>query len=343
MTSFDSYFRAAVVSACVCVWMGSPARADIIYASNFGNNTITAYDFTTGVPLGTVVTAGAEADGFNGLQVVNGNFVVAAQNTNNLVQYSSSGRLLDTFDSGNTAGLSSPQGVALGRDGKLYVASAANDLILKYDSATLQSLGTFADLSGQGHLGPIDLAFGPDGNLYVTTFDDDRILKIDGHTGAVLGNKTGPAGIGFGPAAFGLDGKLYAIALDLSTFAGTVYRYDPLSDALSLFIAAGAGGLQSPGGITFGPDGNLLVSSLPFDLSVNDVSSTILKYNGLTGAPLGTVVGPGNGLNIPFFIITAATPVPEPGTLTLVCTALLLAFVVARRGRPRRANLPYQV
>jgi hypothetical protein len=60
----------------------------------------------------------------------------------------------------------------------------------------------------------------------------------------------------------------------------------------------------------------LLLANLTFDQNFNDAASTILSYDGITGAPAGALVGVGQGLDIPFFL-TVATP--EPGT-----TALLL-------------------
>ena len=88
-------------------------------------------------------------------------------------------------------------------------------------------IDTFADLTGFGHLGPVGVAFGFDGKLYVSTFDDDRVVQLDGTTGAVLNSTSGPPGLGFGPVVLGPDGNLYVVALNLSSFAGSVYRYDP--------------------------------------------------------------------------------------------------------------------
>lgn len=65
--------------------------------------------------------------------------------------------------------------------------------------------------------------------------------------------------------------------------AGSIKRYDGVTGAyISDFVTAGLGGLGNPQGITFGPDGNLYVSSL----SSIGISS-IKKYNGTTGAYMG--------------------------------------------------------
>ena len=148
------------------------SAAPVLYSSNFGNNTVTAYDLATGTLIGTPVTAGLELSGLNGMRRDSaGDFIVTGQDTNNIVRYNSSGALMSVFDPANLAGLSSPQDLTFGPDGKLYVASAGSDRIVRYDPATGVFTDTFADVSGMGHAGPIGVAFGPDGNLYVSTFD----------------------------------------------------------------------------------------------------------------------------------------------------------------------------
>ncbi len=59
------------------------------------------------------------------------------------------------------------------------------------------------------------------------------------------------------------------------------------------FIAAGSGGLVDPDDLTFGPDGNLYVSS------GTNTTGQILRYNGTTGAFIG-VFAQGNGLMRPY-------------------------------------------
>lgn len=54
----------------------------------------------------------------------------------------------------------------------------------------------------------------------------------------------------------------------------------------SAFVAAGSGGLSSPGGITLGPDSNVYVASN---------NGEVLRYNGTTGAYMNTFVSQGSG------------------------------------------------
>jgi DNA-binding beta-propeller fold protein YncE len=306
--------------------------ASIVYVSNFNSNTITAYDAGSGASLGTVVTAGGETAGFNGLVVrPDGGFYVAGQIANNVIAYDAAGLLEQVFDPLNDGNLESPQALAMGPDGKLYVVSSGNDRILRYDPATGDFIDTFADLGAGGHLGPIDLAFGPDGNLYVTTFDEGRILKVDGSTGAVLGSTTAPPGVVFAAAAFGPDGAFYVDGLDPNTFEGGVYRYLPGSGQLSLFVPQGAGGLTSPAALAFGAHGHLLVANLVLDASFTDVGSTLLEFDGQTGTFIRTLVGAGNGLDVPFFATAHLDPVPEPPTWSLLSTGLVGLVLVAGR------------
>jgi sugar lactone lactonase YvrE len=67
-----------------------------------------------------------------------------------------------------------------------------------------------------------------------------------------------------------------------------VLQYNATTGAyVGVFVAAGSGGLSGPDHMTFGPDGNLYVSSAN--------TNQVLEYNGTTGAFLGTFVTSGSG------------------------------------------------
>jgi hypothetical protein len=66
-----------------------------------------------------------------------------------------------------------------------------------------------------------------------------------------------------------------------------VLQYNATSGAfVGVFVTAGSGVLTAPGGMTFGPDGNLYVTSGP---------NSVLRYSGTTGAFLGVFVAAGSG------------------------------------------------
>lgn len=64
---------------------------------------------------------------------------------------------------------------------------------------------------------------------------------------------------------------------------GSIKRYDGVTGAfIGDFVTSGLGGLANPQGISFGPDGNLYVSSIS---TVGN--SSIKRFNGTTGAYMG--------------------------------------------------------
>lgn len=196
---------------------------------------------------------------------------VEGATTNSIRRYdTATGEFLGDFVATNSGGLRNPQGMVFGpaiEDGQgldLYVASARNGMILRYDGTTGAFLGEFV-ASGVGGLDhPIGLTFGPDGNLYVA--DGDTRSQ-----GAIL-RFQGPAGDT--PGAF-----------------------------IDSFVPAGEGGLRSSIGVIFGPDGNgdgqqdLYVSNVEYSASYlsKEHTSSIRRYDGVTGAFIDTFVAEDSG------------------------------------------------
>lgn len=132
-------------------------------------------------------------------------------------------------------------------------------------------------------------------DLYVSSINDNSVKRYNGTTGAFVdnfvptqsGGLTTPTGQLFGP-----DGNFYVSSLSTNQ----VMRYSgstgaPLpSGGNSGAVFAQGGGLSLPEGIVFGADGNLYVSGA--------LSNDVLKYNGTTGAFIGTFAS-GNGLSSP--------------------------------------------
>lgn len=69
------------------------------------------------------------------------------------------------------------------------------------------------------------------------------------------------------------DGALLAGSRD----GNAVFTIDTVTGDVSRLIESGAGGLRAPGGLAFGPDGKLYVSSRE--------TSQILRFDAETGAP----------------------------------------------------------
>jgi sugar lactone lactonase YvrE len=78
-----------------------------------------------------------------------------------------------------------------------------------------------------------------------------------------------------------------------NTSGNDIVRVDTVSGTIATFIAAGSGGLTSPDDITYGPGGDIFVSS------GTNTSGAILRYDGLTGAFEG-VFATSDGLRRPY-------------------------------------------
>ena len=166
--------------------------------------------------------------------------------------------------------------MTFGPDGHLYVASANNNQILRYDGQT----GVFRDVfaSGGGLNGARNLNFGPDGHLYVCSGAGDQVVRYDGTTGASLGVFAqsalldGPTSLTFGPV-----GDLYVG----SVLTNRVLRFSGRDGS---FLGTFANrGLSGPHDMAFGPGGDLYVSNA-FG------AAKVVRLDGRTGALLATFI-----------------------------------------------------
>lgn len=165
--------------------------------------------------------------------------------------------------------LNRPHGIALGPDGRLYVADSGNHRIAIFDREgnLIQAFGAYG-LAPQSDAfnEPWDVAVGSDGTVYVADTWNHRIAAYDaeGRFRAAWGFE-GPSQIGSAQAFWGPRG----VTVDSE---GRVYVADTGNKRIMVFNRdgqflrqiGGPGGLQGeldePVGLDFGPDGLLYVA-----------------------------------------------------------------------------------
>src|SRR5262245_27076496 len=326
-----------------------------LLVGSYDNNSVLRYNETTGAfvdqfdphnlanlknPVGGVF--GSDGN----LYVSSGIFL---KNNQKVLQYNGmTGAFQSLFASQN---VTSPRGVLFGPDGNLYVAdgnSVADDdpaSVERFDGKTGAFLNYFVAPASGGLEHPSYMVFGPDGqndgklDLYVAAAHEGAIYRYDGTTGAFKGVFVTAASGGLDSPqgmVFGADGNLYVASGNWFTSSngpsytgdfppGAVLRFEGPSGPnpgafLGTFVAGGSGGLASPNGILFGPDGDLYVASSALSghsaLPARQGTSQVLRYDGTTGAFLGTFVTPDSGgLKFPTFLTFTET---DPTTLAYI-------------------------
>jgi hypothetical protein len=171
--------------------------------------------------------------------------------------------------------VTSPADLIVMPDRRILVSGSAEDLVAGFD-ADGQYRGPFVAAGSGGLDVPAGLALSPAGTLLVCSRGTDSVLEYDGDSGDFLRAFIGPGAGGlvqpFG-IAIGPGGDVFVTSAD-----ARVLRYDGVTGApLGDFVtAADNGGMDNPRGITFKPDGNLLVASFG--------TNEVLEYDGSTGA-----------------------------------------------------------
>lgn len=202
--------------------------------------------------------------------------LVCSELSDQILRYDgSSGAYLGVFADTHIDG---PQTIEVGPDGNVYVGSEYSGNVTKW-SPTGAYMGDFVT----GLPGPQQMQFGPDGNLYVLNHlssDPAPVYKFNGTSGAFMG-LVGP---GAGPGhthgmAFRGDGHLFIDNIG----AGAIHHTGPLGVG-DLGVFAGGPELAVAAHMEFGPDGNLYVSN---PMSGGTPTGGIIRYNGLSGAPMG--------------------------------------------------------
>lgn len=239
--------------------------------------------------------------------------------------------------------------VGPGSDLYLRWTGPRDSRILLYEGTTGKSLGTFATCTQAQCGGNFSggMTFGPDGNFYASVGDfsgfTGRIVRFNGSTGALLDVFVPPGRGGLGAIddfAFGADGKLYVYSRSLT--GPSVLRFDGNTGAFVDAFITGMTDLPTTPGVTmvFGPNGPIYiggqarlthydqVTGLPLGVVVESggsfmgfgpdgniyfLSGGVDKYDGKTGASLGTLVPRGSGgLNSPVWMAFSSRSITIP-------------------------------
>ncbi|HEY2799795.1 MAG TPA: NHL repeat-containing protein [Chthoniobacterales bacterium] len=190
---------------------------------------------------------------------------VANLGANTITEYAEDG----SASAFTNAFVNGPNGVALDRNGNLFVSTNSNT-IEKF-SPTGADLGIFASVGVNNAMG---LAFDRAGNLYVANFAGSTVEKFTpGGVGTIFAFVTRPTGL-----VFDATGNLY-----VSSFGNTIERFAPNGTSLGFFAQSG---LNNPEGLAFDSLGNLYAA--------NNGSGAVEKFSP-SGADLGPVLVGLNG------------------------------------------------
>ncbi len=209
-------------------------------------------------------------------------FYVPNTGENTISQYDNNGAAT-AFTSASVNG---PIGVALDRQGNLFVSTNGNT-IEKFSPSGVD-LGTFATV---GVNFPMGLAFDRTGNLYVANFAGNTVQKFtpDG-VGSVFASIIHPTGL-----AFDAVGNLY-----VADFGNTIEQFSPTGVYLGTFAT---GRLNNPEGLTFDSLGNLYAANNGSD-SVEVFSPTGVDL-GFAAQNVGGPVGLAFDTNQNLYVVAA--------------------------------------
>jgi sugar lactone lactonase YvrE len=195
-------------------------------------------------------------------------------------------------------GLAFDNGPSDAHYGDLFVTGYLSHSVARFDWAS-QTYQPFVAPNGGGLGSPYGIVVGPDGNVYVSDPFQNIVFRYDGSTGAPL-PATGQTGAAFVAAGsggllnargitFGSDGNLYVCSRDTNQ----ILRFQgPAGSSPGAFMSvfASVTNGSDPHNLTFGPDGNLYVSCFNANESPSTTYGQVNRYDGSTGAPIGTGV-----------------------------------------------------
>ena len=280
------------------------ANASPVSGVTNNNYGVLEFDATTGAFITTYV-----AQGVGGLDIPRGiafdqegRLYVADFGTNAIHRYDSQGNYLDDPVSSSVSSLQVPIGLAFDAQGGLLVSSRDGNEVDQYDSGVVVTLSaasstpvTVAYATADGNAmagkdytaqtGTVSFAPGQTSRLVLLTTNFDSTVDGNETLSVQLSNPTG-AIIANGTATVTVVDPSWP---QLSVADTSAVEGDTTAHYRGAFV-------QSPGTqynpVTFGPDGNLYTS-----VGTGPGYNTIQRYNGITGAFMGTFAsGPINGV-----------------------------------------------
>jgi DNA-binding beta-propeller fold protein YncE len=177
-----------------------------------------------------------------------------------ILRFRPDGGYIDRLDI-STLGIFNPRGLAVDRDGHIYVADTGGSRILKIgqDGTLLLQWGTRGAAEGQFNE-PSSVAVGPDGSIYVADANNHRAQVFDSNGGfrAAWPVPGGGGGINGPRLALDKDGNLYVS----DPLGNRLRRLDSTGQAILDWGGSGAGLGQFalPTGVAVGPDGAVYVA-----------------------------------------------------------------------------------
>jgi DNA-binding beta-propeller fold protein YncE len=314
--------RNAVLDACQdCDNNGEPDLvaidgANAAWAIATPNNIIREYHPITGVMMreGTPGVLNAPTDI---VITADRRILVASSADDRIVEFDKAGVFVRDLVPSGVGGLNEPTALLID-SGMLYVSSAANHSVVRYDLATGSPLGAFVTTGTGGLNRPYGMALTPGGDLLVSS-QDNRVLEFDS-TGALSrvfvdstnnGGLLQPRDILYTP-----DGSQVLVA---SKGSDEVLAYDPTTgNTIGRWNNGNyRGKLNGPWGMRLGPDGNVYVSASDRQESVGNpqlhlTDPRVFLFEGPTGnlwypyvqgresqlrLPRGFAFMPGDGLD----------------------------------------------
>ncbi|GJM18096.1 MAG: hypothetical protein DHS20C14_03090 [Phycisphaeraceae bacterium] len=246
---FDHFVGKGLSPLAAPMYMREMPDGRIAVASR-DSNSIEVYDEATGEWDETLVQAGSSS--LSGPKAFcfddEGNIYVSSSINNRVLKYNSSGAFVRILIE---VGLDDPSGLTVGPDGNLYVCSRGNNKVRFYDTETGERID-IVNTTAVPLLAPNDINFDDGGNMYISGRDSNNIIRVTAFGGASVFVPTGPGLLQSpGQIIFNDMGNLIVACPG----SNSVLEYAVPSALFieSLVSSANLGGLNTVGGVAFGP------------------------------------------------------------------------------------------